>query len=138
MKTTYLFLPFLLLAQWVGAVVPKAEEIWVDQSAAPGGTGSDSAPFLEGKVWSLAVVGRSESKKRETLFFFLCLIMGRSSSFRQSSVLLSYGRSYGIRCRRRFEQHSHPQRPWLRRQQEQLDQFGTGEIGSQRSRRRLF
>ena len=45
MKTTYLFLPFLLLAQWVGAVVPKAEEIWVDQSAAPGGTGSDSAPF---------------------------------------------------------------------------------------------
>ena len=64
--------------------------------------------------------------------------MGRSSSFRQSSVLLSYGRSYGIRCRRRFEQHSHPQRPWLRRQQEQPDQFGTGEIGSQRSRRRLF
>ena len=117
-----------------------------DPSSAPGTSPlaqvaplfSDSAPFLEGKVWSLAVVGRSESKKRETLFFFLCLIMGRSSSFRQSSVLLSYGRSYGIRCRRRFEQHSHPQRPWLRRQQEQLDQFGTGEIGSQRSRRRLF
>ena len=115
-----------------------------DPSSAPGTSPlAQVAPlfsdgFLRGKVWSLAVVGRSESKKRETLFFFLCLIMGRSSSFRQSSVLLSYGRSYGIRCRRRFEQHSHPQRPWLRRQQEQLDQFGTGEIGSQRSRRRLF
>ena len=48
-----------------------------DPSSAPGTSPlaqvaplfSDSAPFLEGKVWSLAVVGRSESKKRETLFF---------------------------------------------------------------------
>ena len=52
MKTTYLFLTFLLLAQWVGAdenqrnrIIPEAAEIWVDQSAASGGTGSDSAPF---------------------------------------------------------------------------------------------